>query len=158
MATLSADGKKWSVEKVTGGDPIFIKEVKVNQTVYMFKCKDATIVVEGKIAAAAIDECEKCQVVLQDVVGSVEVTNSKRVKFQISGSCPNASIDKTDGCTVYLMSDEAKKMRLSTAKHSDVQLSYMKDDEMVEVPIPEQFVHELQENGKVSSTVSDLYG
>merc|ERR1712048_1504010 len=75
---------------------------------------------------------------MDTVIGAVEVTNCKKVKFQITGSCPSAAIDKTDSCMIYMMSEDAKKMQVSTSKHSDVQLTYMKGDEPVEKAIPEQ--------------------
>eukprot|EP00947_MAST-08B_sp_MAST-8B-sp1_P000236 g236.t1 len=158
MATLSADGKMWNIENQDNpAEPIYVKDTKMMQKVYIYKCKGATIVIEGKVTGVSIDQCEKTQVVMETIIGGVEVGNSKSIKFQISGSCPSASVDKTDGCTVYLMSDEAKKCQISTAKHSDVQLSYMDGEDMAEVPVPEQFVHTLNDAGKLESKVSELY-
>lgn len=157
-ATYDERRKRWLVEKVDGGEPIYIKETKMNQTVYIVGCKNATIVVEGKVNSVAIDGCTKTQVVVDTVLSAVECVNCKQVKFQISGSCGSAAVDKTDGCTIYLMSDEAKKVSIVTSGHSDVQVAFMKGDEMVEVPVPEQFVHEInKENGKLLSDVSELY-
>merc|ERR1711920_644601 len=96
-------------------------------------------------------------VVMENVINTVEVTSCKKVKFQITGSCPTAAIDKTDSCMIYLMSDEAKKMQISASKHSDLQLTYMKGDDAVEVAIPEQFVFTLTPDGKLDSKVSELY-
>lgn len=153
-AELAADGKTWNVDKVDGGEPVYVKDTKMSQKVYIFKCTNATIVIEGKVNSVAIDNCKNTQVVMENVVGGVEVSNSSKIKFQISGSCPSAAVDKTDSCTVYLMSDEAKKCILSTAKHSDVQISYMDGEEMKELPVPEQFVHVLNADGVLESKVS----
>merc|ERR1712217_497385 len=111
----------------------------------------------NKISTVQILDCQEVQVVMDDVINSVEVTNSKKVKFQIKGSCPTAAIDKTDSCMIYLMSDEAKKMQISASKHSDLQITFMKGDEPVELPVPEQFVFSLTPDGKLESKVSDLY-
>jgi len=94
---------------------------------------------------------------MTDVISAVEVTNGKSIKFQISGACPSASVDKTDSCMVYLMSEAAKNMQISTSKHSDMQVTYMKGEESIEKPIPEQFVHSVQPDGSVKSVVSSLY-
>jgi adenylyl cyclase-associated protein len=149
--------EKWEIEGADGGEPIYCRPDDKKQTVYIYNCKNATIVIEGKCNMVAIDGCSKSQVVMEDVISGVEVSNSKSIKFQISGSCPSASIDKTDGCTVYLMSDPAKECKISTAKHSDVQISYMDGEDMKELPVPEQFVHVLDESGSLKSSVSELY-
>ncbi|KAJ8601513.1 hypothetical protein CTAYLR_006722 [Chrysophaeum taylorii] len=156
-AVLSPDSKKWTVDGATG--TVTISDTALHQTVYIFKCAKATVIIKGKVASVAIDNCDETQVLMENVVGTVEVTNSKKIQFQVSGSCPSASVDKTVGCNIFLMSDDAKKCQLSTAQHSDVQITYMgKGDEMVEVPIPEQFVHTLGDDGKITSAVSELYG
>jgi len=156
-AKLMEDGKRWIIENVDGGEPVNLSHHAKNHTLLIHKCNNATIILDRKINSVAIDGCTKTQVVMTDVISAVEVTNGKSVKFQISGSCPSASIDKTDSCMVYLMSEAAKKMQISTSKHSDVQVTYMKGDESVEKPIPEQFVHLVQPDGSVKSDVSSLY-
>merc|ERR1719247_3166396 len=105
--------------------------------------------ITGKANMVGIMNCVDTQVVIESVVSTVEVTNCKKVKFQITGSCPAAAIDKTDSGMIYLMSEEAKKCQISTAKHSDVQVTFMKGDYPVEIAIPEQFVHSLDENGSL---------
>merc|ERR1740115_510909 len=57
---------------------------------------------------------------------------------------------------IYMMSEEAKKMQISTSHHSDVQITYIKDEEGVEKPIPEQFVHVI-DGDVLKSSVSSLY-
>jgi len=155
-AKLDEDGKKWTVANHSGGDPIKITSAEMHQSIQIFKCDNATIIIEGKVKCVAIDNCTKTQVIMTDVISSVEVGNSKSIKFQIQGSCPSASIDKTDSCMIYMMSEEAKKMQISTSKHSDVQVTYIKDEEGVEKPIPEQFVHTI-DGDVVKSSVSSLY-
>jgi len=156
-ATLSEDCKRWSVQAVSGGEPVYITEPEKHQTVQIFKCSNATVIIKGKVNSVSIDNCSKTQVVMDDVISAVEVMNCKGVKFQISGSCPSASIDKTDGCNVHMMSQEAKKMQISTSKHSDIQVTYMDNDDPVEKPIPEQFVHSVEADDTIKSKVSSLY-
>lgn len=155
-AKLAEDGKRWTIENVNGGEPVKITTAEKHHTIQIFKCTNATIMIEGKVNGVSIESCTKCQVVMNDVISSVEVGNSKSIKFQIQGSCPAASIDKTDSCMIYMMSEEAKKMQISTSKHSDVQVTYIAGDEGVEKAIPEQFVHML-DGDTLRSTVSSLY-
>ena len=148
--------KRWTVANQSGGEPIRITTAEKHHSVQIFKCSDTTVMIEGKVNSVSIEGCLKTQVVMTDVISSVEVGNSKQIKFQIQGSCPAASIDKTDSCMIYMMSEEAKKMQISTSKHSDVQVTYIAGDEGVEKPIPEQFKHVL-DGDNVVSTVSSLY-
>jgi len=150
-------GRRWTVEGVEGGQPVTVQGQEKHHTVLIFKCKAATVQIRGKVNSVAIDSCVKTQVVMDSIISAVEVMNSKGIKFLISGSCPSASIDKTDGCNVYLLSERAKRLQLSTSKHSDVQLTYMKGDESIEKPVPEQFVHSIQADGNIKSVVSSLY-
>merc|ERR1712151_1126227 len=156
MAELLPNGKQWEIASKNGGDPITVDKHDKHHTLSIFKCNKVTVVVKEKINSVSILDCSEVQVVMDTVITSVEVTNSKKIKFQIQGACPTASIDKTDSCMIYLMSDEAKKMQISTSKHSDLQVTYMKGDDPVEVPVPEQFVHSLGPDGKLQSKVSDL--
>eukprot|EP00971_Amphidinium_carterae_P310813 6176401-Amphidinium_carterae.1 len=137
MATLLDNGKQWEIKETEGGEPIYVKEQEKHHTLSIYKCKKVTVVVEGKINSVSMLECQDTQVVMDTVINTVEVTNCKKVKLQISGSCPSAAIDKTDSCMIYLMSEDAKKMQLSTSKHSDCQITYMKGEDPVEVAVPE---------------------
>ena len=72
----------------------------------------------------------------------------------------SAAIDKTDGCLVYL-SKEAMGAQFVTSKSSEMNVAYPgPNDEMLETPIPEQFVHNVILNGdkpRMSAEISDLY-
>lgn len=55
------------------------------------------------------------------------------------GVMPIISIEKTDGCQVYL-SKESLKAEIITAKSTEMNILVPKDDgEFAELPIPEQF-------------------
>lgn len=80
--------------------------------------------------------------------------------MQVKKYSPSVSVDKTDGCIIYLNA-ATKDAQIVTSKSSEVNVSFPEgdsdDSEWVELPIPEQFVHVLK-GGKVASSVSDLYG
>ena len=54
-----------------------------------------------------------------DVVGIVEIINSKDVKVQVMGKVPTISINKTDGCHVYL-SKNSLDCEIVSAKSSEM--------------------------------------
>ena len=71
---------------------------------------------------------------------------------------PTVNIDKTDGCLTYL-SAAGLDTEFTCAKSSEMNVSFpgkTDDDDYVEMPIPEQFVHKITPDG-VTSDISDLY-
>jgi Adenylate cyclase associated (CAP) C terminal len=80
---------------------------------------------------------------------------------------PSVAIDKTDGFLCYL-SAAALETTFTTSKSSEMNVAFPKpgstDDELMELPIPEQFVHSVGglsagSSGAphITSSVSDLY-
>lgn len=55
--------------------------------------------------------------VLDDLVSSLEVVNSESIQAQTMGAVPTISIDKTDGCMIYL-SKASLSAQIVTAKSS----------------------------------------
>jgi adenylyl cyclase-associated protein len=130
----------------------------MKQQVYVYGCIGATIVLNGKAKNIVMDKCKKTQLVFDSAVSSIETVNCQRIKIQIKGTVPSVAIDKTDGCQVFL-SKEAMSTQFVTSKSSEMNVSFPgPDGEMLETPIPEQFIHSvIPETGKVSSGVSELY-
>lgn len=46
--------KRWFVEYQTGPEPIYLEDVSQDQEVYLYKCVDATIVINNKIKAMQV--------------------------------------------------------------------------------------------------------
>lgn len=123
-----------------------------------YKCENATIQIKGKVKGVVLDSCTKCNLLFESAISSCEVVNSKRVQLQSTGICPSFSIDKTDGCLIYLSQEAVSITNFVTSKSTEMNVSWFdeKADEQKEAPIPEQFVHRIVD-GKISSDVSDLY-
>ena len=104
------------------------------------------------------DSCVKCNLLFETAISSCEVVNCKRAQIQSTGVCPSFSIDKTDGCLVYLSQEAVTISNFVTSKSSEMNVSWFDENagEQKEAPLPEQFVHKLV-NGSVTSDVSDLY-
>lgn len=123
-----------------------------------YNCENATIQVKGKLKSVILDSCTKTNLVFETAISSCELVNCKRMQIQSTGSCPSYSIDKTDGCLIYLSAEAASVSNFVTSKSSEMNVSWTdeKTGEQKEAPIPEQFVHRLVD-GVISSDVSDLY-
>lgn len=136
---LELQDKKWVVEHHHGNHNISITETNIKHTVYIYNCHECTIQITGKINSIVVDGCKKTGVVFDDVISAVEFINCERVQTQVTGKVPTVSIEKTDGCMVYL-SSTSLETEIVTAKCSEVNvLMPQENGDYVEYYIPEQF-------------------
>jgi adenylyl cyclase-associated protein len=150
-------GAKWVVENQTSYCEVQIGSIK--ETVYIFGCAGATIDVKGKCKSIVIDSCKKVNVIFDIAIASCEVVNSQRMNITCRESVSSVAIDKTDGVVVTLPLSSLDS-KIVASKSSEMNVSWPDSNgEMVERPIPEQYVHQInaQRTG-VTAEVSDLYG
>jgi len=105
-----------------------------------------------------MDDCQKTSLVFEQIVASVEVVNCRSVKVQVTGQVPTMLIDKTDGIQIFL-SETSLHTTIVTSKSSEMNVSVPEgDDELKEMPIPEQYVSFYDRNSKklVTNTNSHL--
>lgn len=154
---LELDGKKWKVENHEGAQGLVISDTELKQVVYAFKCNNSTLQVKGKINSITLDNCKKLGLVFDDVVGIVEVINCRDVKVQVMGKVPTISINKTDGCHVYLSKDSLS-CEIVSAKSSEMNVLVPRaDGEYTEIPVPEQF-KTVWDGSKLVTTASEIAG
>ncbi|KAJ2035128.1 F-actin-capping protein subunit alpha [Coemansia sp. RSA 922] len=154
---MELQGSKWEVENY-GTEHLTIEATETKQTVYMFNCTGTTLEIRGKLNGVAIDNCQKCGVVFDSLVAQCEIVNCKSVQVQARETVPAIQIDRTDGAQVFLSEAARDNTQITTAKASEVNVSYPyetlnpEDDNFVEQPIPEQF-QTVVKNGKLVTTV-----
>lgn len=135
---LELQDKKWIVENHQGNHSISITDTTIKQTVYVYNCQQCTIQISGKINSIVIDGCKRTGVVFDDVISAVEFINCQSVKTQVTGKVPTVSIEKTDGCMVYL-SKTSLDTEVVTAKCSEINVLIPQENgDYVEYYIPEQ--------------------
>ncbi|KAM6899877.1 adenylyl cyclase-associated protein 2 [Xenentodon cancila] len=136
---LELEGKKWRVEYFEQKHDLVIEETELKQVVYVFNCNNSTLQIKGKINSIIVDNCKKLGLVFENVVGIVEIINSKAIQLQVLGKVPTMSINKTEGCQVYL-SKYALNCDIVSAKSSEMNILVpVGEDDYREFPIPEQF-------------------
>ncbi|KAK2092758.1 F-actin-capping protein subunit alpha [Saguinus oedipus] len=101
-SVLELEGKKWRVENQENVSNLVIDDTELKQVAYIYKCVNTTLQIKDKINSIAVDNSKKLGLVFNDVVGIVEIINSRDVKVQVVGKVPTISINKTDGCHAYL--------------------------------------------------------
>ncbi|EHB14571.1 Adenylyl cyclase-associated protein 1 [Heterocephalus glaber] len=156
-ALLELEGKKWRVENQENVSNLVIDNTELKQVAYVFKCVNTTLQIKGKINSIIVDNCKKLGLVFDDVVGIVEIINSRDVKVQVMGKVPTISINKTDGCHVYL-SKNSLDCEIVSAKSSEMNvLIPTEGGDFNEFPVPEQF-KTLWNGQKLVTTVTEIAG
>ncbi|XP_066480883.1 adenylyl cyclase-associated protein 2 isoform X2 [Tiliqua scincoides] len=135
---LELEGKKWRVEYQEDKNDLLITDTELKQVAYIFKCNKSTLQMKGKINSITVDNCKKFGLVFDNVVGIVEVINSKDIQIQVLGKVPTISINKTEGCHIYL-SEESLDCAIVSAKSSEMNILIPQDGDYKEFPVPEQF-------------------
>ncbi|NWV74118.1 CAP2 protein, partial [Dasyornis broadbenti] len=135
---LELEGKKWRVEYQEDKNDLVINNTELKQVAYIFMCNKSTLQIKGKINSITIDNCKKFGLVFDNVVGIVEVINSRDIQIQVMGKVPTISINKTEGCHIYL-SEESLDCEIVSAKSSEMNILIPQDGDYKEFPVPEQF-------------------
>jgi adenylyl cyclase-associated protein len=134
------DGNKWCVENFDNNRELIISETETKQVVYIFGLTNSTVQIKGKVNAITIDNCKRTAVVFENAVSGVEVVNCTSLEVQILGRVPSVAIDKTSGIQVYLSKDSVEA-EIVTSKSSEMNVLIPggQDQDLVEIPIPEQY-------------------
>lgn len=148
---------KWYVQyqsAVNGEVVVTIGDKK--ESVYILGCLNANIRIVGKCTGVIIDNCKKCKLNFDVVMAAVEVVNSQRIHVTCNEKVSSVAIDKTDGIIITLPQSSMDTEILS-AKSSEMNVQwYDAAGELIERPIPEQYVHKIV-GTTITAQISDLY-
>lgn len=147
------DGKKWLIEYQKGNHNLVVENAEMNNVVYLYKCTDSTVTVKGKLNSITLDSCKKTSIVFESLVSSIEFINCQSVQMQVLGKVPTVSIDKTDGCQVYL-SAGSKDVEIISSKSSEMNILVPNSNgDYSEHPVPEQYKTIVNEIGLLTTAV-----
>jgi len=150
------DDKKWKIEFQNKRNDLVIDKTEIKHTVYIYKCKECTITVKGKVNSILIDSCNRVALLFDDVLSTVEFINSQSVQAQTLGQVPTVCIEKTDGCQVYL-SNKSLNTEVVSSKSTamNILIPNAAGDEFSECPIPEQFRTVISKDNKLKTVATD---
>jgi adenylyl cyclase-associated protein len=150
------DGQKWKIENQVGNKNIVIENPEVRQTVYIYKCHDSVIQIKGKVNSIMLDSCKKVGLVFENAISVAEVVNCNSVQVQCTGKVPSVAVDKTSGCQIFL-SNEGLDTEVVTSKSDEMNVvlpGLNPHDDIVEMPVPEQFRTVIKDRKLVTEAVS----
>jgi len=152
-AKFEREGVKWIVEHQVNNKSIVITETNAKQTVYVYKCADSVIQVQGKVNHITVDGCIRTGIVFEDAIAACEAVNCTSLQIQVTNKVPSVAIDKCSGVQVYL-SKSSLETEIVSSKSSEMNISIPKDNDMVELPVPEQYVTKVVNGKLVTETVA----
>lgn len=133
--------------------------MEINQSVFIFRCKNTNIKINGKINAVSINECVKTGVIVDNLVSSIDVIKSNSFALQIVGKAPTVQIDQCDGGTIYV-SRESPDLEVFTSKATAININIPGTGEewdYDEKAVPEQLKHTIK-GGQLVSEIVDHAG
>jgi Adenylate cyclase associated (CAP) C terminal len=128
------------------------KEVK--ESLAMYNCEGTVVTIKGKVTNVSMSNCKKCAIVLDSVVAAIEITRSPGAQLQVNESAAVIQVDNTEGVTIYLQSESARKADVVTSSSTQVNIVIPQgDNDPVELNVPEQFKSSVSADGKTLTTV-----
>ena len=124
--------------------------------VYVYKCTDSVLTVNGKCNAITLDGCKKTAIVFDTVVANVELINCTSCKIQVRELTQSINVDKCDGVQIIL-NRASLNAEILSAKCSELNIvvpGENEGDEFTEHAIPEQFTSKWNDDKKQWVTVS----
>ncbi|KAG9682720.1 adenylate cyclase-associated protein, partial [Aureobasidium melanogenum] len=149
------DGNKWIIENFEDADAPIEVEVSVTQSILITKCKNATIRLVGKANAISIDNSPRTNLVIDDLISSVDVIKCPNFALQVLGTLPTVMLDQVDGASIYL-SKESLNTEIYTSKCASINVNLppqTEQDDYKECPLPEQFRTFIKDGKLVSEIV-----
>lgn len=156
---LELEGNKWIVEYFENEQGLVISETELNQSVFLFRCKNTTVQIKGKVNTITMNECSKTNVVADALVSGIDVIKSNSFAIQVLQKIPTVQLDQCDGGTIYV-SEESMDVEVFTSKTSSVNV-YIPgagdDGDYAERAVPEQLRHTIR-NGQLVSEIVEHSG
>jgi len=150
----------WMIENYEGVSDLVLEGATMQQLVCVINCKTVTLQIKGKIKNLCIDSCERVNIICEDVLSAVELVNCERCKVQTSGKVNSFAIDKCNGVGIYV-GKESMAAEFVTSKSSEMNVTMPdqngEEGDIIEMPIPEQFVTKIAGYKKLKTEVSSIY-
>jgi len=154
-------GSKWHVEGFKGKNDIVVEVTEAKQSVLVFKCEQSVVTVKGKCTSVSLDNSKKSAVIFDHIIATLEVVNCNGVQAQCNGSVPSITIDKTQGCNLFLQTADSKKVEIVSSASTEINVTTpgkTANDDPHEQAIPSQFVTKFGADGKLITKPSEHVG
>jgi len=154
-------GGRWVIENYNDGVHALDKfDMKSN--VFMTLNDDTTFQITTKVKAVCIDSCINCRIFIKEVVSTVELVNCENVTLICEDKVPSIAVDKSQSPRIILMRkayEATPDIYTSNIAAMNVEIpGKPENDDMIELPMPEQFLTKINPASGKISTVETKHG
>jgi len=154
-------GGRWMAENYNEGEHT-IDKADIKSNVYISMCDDSTFTITGKVKSVTVDSCIKCNIIINEVVSTVEMVNCKSVTLWLQDKTPSVAIDKSQSPRIVFSKkafDVAPDIYTSNVSAMNVEIpSTDEKGDNVEIPIPEQFLTKIDPKSRAVKTTEVKHG
>lgn len=138
--SLKKMGPKWSACGYKNAEVDI--SCKIREVIQILDSSNTTFHVKTKTTSILIDNCTRCQIILEEnVVGTIELNKVKRSTIRVVKDAPLFDIANSSGSHLWMTHENANKVKLYLTGSDSMNLHYLNsDDEEVEVALPEQIL------------------
>ena len=133
--------------------------MSLSQSILVSRCKNATIRLIGKANAVSVDNCSRTNLIIDNLVSSVDVVKCPNFAIQVIEQVPTIMLDQVDGGAIYLSKDSLHT-ELYTSKCTSININVpptSEEDDYRECPLPEQ-IRSVIKGGRVVSEIVEHAG
>jgi len=138
-----ADRQTHWVENITGRQDVIVQIPESRQKVYIRGVVDSVITIQGKPTSISIENAKGSGIIFDDVIATVEVVNSSKLQLQANGTVGSIILDKTHNTTIFFQKEVGLTANIVTSQVSAINVcspGKREEDDMIETPLPEQYV------------------
>lgn len=120
-------GSRWYIENYRNAHELELCDIEQKQSAFVSKCVDSTLTVPHKINAIGLNGCSKTNLIVDDVISGIDVTNCDCIAIKINGSCKSVSIDRCHTVQIYLMTAASYDCQIFYCEARNVKVFLAKD-------------------------------
>ena len=151
-AKKELDGTKWIIENFDAPSEIVEISAALNHAVLISHCAKTTIRINGKVNAISLDNCVSTSLVVDSLIGNLDVIKSPKFQLQVLGTLPSLDMNQVDGAELYL-GPQSLGTEISTTLCTALNVYVPQKDDYEALPVPDKIVHVIKKGKLISTAV-----
>lgn len=152
---IELQGNQWIIENFENDQNVALDNTELHQSISIFRCKNTTIQIKGKVNTISINECVKTNVVADSLVSGIDLIKCNSFAVEVLKMIPNVRVSQCDGGAIYVSRDSLD-VQVFTSKTSAVNV-YIQGEhdnsDSAEWSLPEQLKHTIKDRQLVTEIV-----
>lgn len=156
-AKIELVDSKWFIANCEANQEPIVIDGEMQQSVFIGNCNNVTIQIKGKVNAVSLTNCTKVGIVLDSLISGIDLIKCKNFGLQIVDKVPMISVDQSDNGQIYL-SSTSLSTEIYTSSTTSLNVNVPREDDLKEMPVPEQLKHTIDDKGNLKSEIVEHAG